>query len=182
MHDVHASKDPHLHSCSPCNPQIRLLLYPIDLELEGGRSSSESERLESPDATNIAKTRLWDTWCGIRCRAADKTRHKNKTRQLCVCLSVIVFLLASLDYMYTRTQSRYRRCSTWYLCSTIGHTYSPTVRDMDKVHDPPLSSLRTERRQGKTHPSLSSRIGHLRRALFMQDTCNASHDPVHTRT
>lgn len=56
----------------------------------------------------------------------------------------------------------------------IGHTYSPTVRDMDKVHDPPL---RTERRQGKTHPSLSSRIGHLRRALLMQDTCNASHEP-----
>lgn len=35
--------------------------------------------------------------------------------------------------------------------------------------------LRLEVRQGKTHPSLSSRIGHLRRASFMQDVCNASH-------
>jgi hypothetical protein len=36
--------------------------------------------------------------------------------------------------------------------------------------------------RARPHPSLSSRIGHLRRALLMQDICNASHDPVHTRT
>jgi hypothetical protein len=36
--------------------------------------------------------------------------------------------------------------------NTIGQTYSPTVRDMDKVHDPSLSAVRTERRQGKTAP------------------------------
>jgi hypothetical protein len=36
-----------------------LLLYPIVLELEGGRSNSESERMESLDATDIAKTKVW---------------------------------------------------------------------------------------------------------------------------
>jgi hypothetical protein len=160
------------------NPQI----VPIVLELEGGRSNSES-----PDATNSRQDRDLG-WRmerdGGGCRAAGET---------IATISLRRFLdLARLQVLYTDSQSRYHRYADILpceYCGITGQTYTPTPYTVvTEVHASPPQPPLGDSRQGKTHPSLSfvpvSHRTFTAKASFMHARLYAICKPLfpHTRT